>query len=182
MFKSFLPLAMVILAIGLLAPAPADAGLILDGQTVTYQYFFPDLSSPYGNADNGDKLVGPGVEVSNVADNVATMDISDTNLYVDYTVSTSWNPAVFNGFRITDTFGTIPDFTAVLINPVTNLVGFDSSRISFDADNIWVNWQGLAFNPNTVVSLDLQAAPEPGTLALMALGLFGVGTLRSKKK
>ena len=61
------------------------------------------------------------------------------------------------------------------------MVGFDASRVTFDADNIWVNWQGLAFDENTIVSLDITgsaAVPEPGTLSLLVLGLLATGLRR----
>ena len=49
-----------VLAIGLGSSPDAVAGVIFDAETITYQYYFPDLLSPYSNADNGNKLVGVG--------------------------------------------------------------------------------------------------------------------------
>ena len=164
----------------------ANAAL-LDGQTVNYQYYFPNLATPFAGADNGNKLVVAGIEVSNVAASAATMDISDTNLFVDFVgAGSSWGIAAFNGFVVTDVFTGIAAFTGLSINGATNMAGFDATRISFTADTISVNWQGLSFNANTIVSLDINAArapvPEPTTLALFGLGLAGLGFARRRKK
>jgi hypothetical protein len=170
---------------GLGAAPPTVAGAIFDGQTINYQYYYPDLLSPYSNADNGNKLGGPGIEVTNVADNRVTMDISDTNIFVGYLNTAAWNAAAFNGFVITDVFGTIPDFTSVLLNPSTNLAGLDASRISFDANHIWVNWQGLSFSSENAVSLDVEAGPavpEPTSLVLLASGLMGLRAARNRRR
>ncbi len=158
---------------------------LLDGETVTYQYYFPSTTSPYSNAANGDYVVGAGVEISNVADNQATLDISDTNLYIDYSNSSTWATSAFNGFTLTDTFDNIAAFTSVSINAATNLVGFDLSRISLLDNVISVNWQGLSFNENTVLSLDINSpsqVPVPAAAFLFAPALLGFLGLRRKAK
>lgn len=79
--------------------------------------------------------------------------------------------------------GTIPDFTSVAINAATNMAGFDASRITFDANNIWVNWQGLPYDTNTIVSLDVNGGsdvPEPSTMLLVGLG--AVAILASRRR
>ncbi len=161
--------------------ANANAAL-LDGKTINYQYYFPNVSSPYSNSDNGDKVVGAGIEVSNVAENIATMDISDTNIYIDFLSSSSWTISTFNGFKLTDTLNNIANFTSVSINSATNMVGFSLSNITVLADEIWVNWQGLSFDANTIVSLDLNtsAVPVPAALFLFAPALLGFLGFRRK--
>ena len=165
---------------------------LLDGQTVEYQYLVPTITTPYSVADNGNKLVGAGVEVSNIVDGYGIMNISDTNLYVDFTGESFFTIATgdtFNGFRITDIFGAIPSFTSVSINAATNMVGFDASAITFDADHIWVNWISLGFNANTVVSLDINSVPnsdpgsipEPSTLAIWGI-LGGLGMIAARRR
>jgi hypothetical protein len=92
------------------ASTPASASSLLLGQTVECQYLFPTIGSDYSNAANGQYVLGPGVEVSNIVDERGWMDISDTNLTVHFTAGAGFTSGSFNGFRITDTslllFGT----------------------------------------------------------------------------
>jgi hypothetical protein len=46
---------------------------------------FPAIGSNYANASNGNVVVGPGIEILNAVDGVGTIDISDTNLFADFT-------------------------------------------------------------------------------------------------
>lgn len=153
--------------------ATSHAQELFDGKTVGYQYLFPNIGDVYtGNSTSF--VVGGGVELAGLygSNTHATVDVSDTNILIGYYGSANWsNDATFNGFRIYDINGTLPDFTSVTINPATTMPGLDAGRISFDANNIWVNWQGLSADPSTVVSLDVNTVPEPGSAALIALGL-----------
>jgi hypothetical protein len=174
-------------AVALLASGTASAQS-LDGATLDYQYYYPNSSSPYGGADNGSFVVGPGVEVSNIADSTGTIDISGTNILVDFSGDSSWNSAAFNGWILSDQTDSLAAILGVTINPATNMSGFSLSNISWTGDTIAVNWQGLAFNPDTVVSLDVVtsqgAVPEPATWAMMLLGFGAAGTAirRSRRK
>lgn len=162
-------------------PAAAD----FDGSTVNFQYYFPDSSSAYAFADNGDKVVGPGVEVTDMAFS-ASMDISATNLLVDFSADTSWTSAAFNGWVLSDLTNNLSAITGVTINPLTNMSGFSASNLIWDADSITVNWQGLSFDPDTFVSLDVafaqSAVPEPGTWAMMLLGFSAIGFAMRRRK
>lgn len=162
--------------------AASHAQELFEGKTVGYQYLFPNIGTVYaGNSTSF--AVGDGVELAGLygPDSHATVDVSDTNILIDYYSSANWsNDATFNGFRIYDINGTLPDFTSVTINPTTNMPGLDAGRISFDANNIWVNWQGLIATSNTVVSLDVSTVPEPGSATLIILGL-GALLLRRKR-
>lgn len=154
----------------------ANAAL-LDGNCIEYQYLFPDSGNNWPSADNGLKCVGAGVEVTNIVEGVGTMDIFDDYILIDFTVGSSFTPASFNGFRLRDVTSTIAPFTSVTIDPSTNMIGLDASRISFDADNIFVNWQSLSFSNETIVRLNIGGGtvPEPASLLLLASGLLAVG-------
>ena len=151
-----------------------------------YQYLYPDGSSLYYGASFS---VDGAVELSGLfgGSSWATVDISDTNVLVDYFEEGEWPAAAFNGFRIFDISDTVDPFTSVTINAATNLVGLDASRITFDANSIYVNWQGLPFTPSTVVSLDLNqplagAVPEPASILLVGTGLAGAGGRRWRRR
>jgi hypothetical protein len=174
----------LVTAFGFAASAHAS---LLDGKIINYQYYFPEIGSPAADASNGNHLVGAGLEVSNIAESVGTIDISDTNLFASFTKTGHFSAVSFSGFLITDVNNTIDSFTSVTINALTNMVGFDASRISFDENHIWVNWQGLGINRSTVVSLDINGrgrhdVPEPESLALLCIGLTGLAVLRRRNQ
>ena len=145
-------------------------------------------------------VVGSGTEFIGVypcwnGTSCIDVDLSDTNILatMHYPANepgdfTRWD---FNGIRILDVNGTIPAFISVAINPATNMIGFDASRITFDSDNIWVNWQGLYGRSDTVVSLDVtgapvddggSAVPEPASLLLFGSGMVGLGVRAWRKR
>ena len=175
-----------------LAMASGAHATLLSGNTVGFNYYKPNLASSYAYSDNGNYVVGNNVEVLNVADRLATLDISDSSILITFLAPPMFSPsagsffsAAFNGFVLTDILHAIDAFTSVSINPATNMVGFDISRISFDDDNIWVNWGGLAYTRGTtIVQLDInktsQQVPEPGTLALAGIALLAM-TKRLRK-
>src|ERR1019366_9022771 len=106
-------------------------------------------------------------------------DITSTNVLgsnVDFT------PAIFNGYQVFVNSGGSP-ITGVTI-AFNDVVGFDASRISFDATDVWVNMQSLETTPGLDWQLDLQfgsTTPEPGTLIMLGTGILGLaGTLRRR--
>jgi hypothetical protein len=180
--KSIVGLVMI----GFFGLAGTASASILDGQTLVYQYLFPDTSSPVCSARND--VVAPGVEIAPTGDDCASghyafnysVDYSDTSILVTYVTSGGWAPATFNGFVVNDVNGTIPAFNATL--GFTDVTGFDASRLTFDADNIFLNWQDLSYQTGNTIRIDLarSSVPEPTTLLLLGLGLAGLGFARKR--
>jgi PEP-CTERM motif len=174
----------IVLAIGTVGPA--EAGLFL-GKPVQLDYLFPDTTTSIRTQT---AVVGPGIEFdipgdpnTNIHFIVDLDDHTITNVLPGDYSSLFYAPAAFNGFVISDYTGSIDAFTQVTIDAATNVVGFDLSRVNFDADHIYVNLQSLIVTPTSIIEVDVNptAVPEPsslmiaGTAAFAGLGLWARG-------
>ena len=179
---SFLAATATATAIATFALATPASASLLDGNSVGIQYLFPDSGTVF--ADLGSNLVGtdPPTTFNPYFDFVFTDTTASASAFQQFA---TWSATAFNGFRLYDINGTIDAFTSVTIDSLSNMVGLDASRITFDADNIYVNWQGLSFSEETIVTLNINGAdvnvPEPGSLALLGVAMAGLGWSRRRK-
>ena len=147
----------------------------------------------YSQSANGDHLVGSGVEITNVVDGYGTLDFSGDGFDINFGRGTSFNPAAFNGFVISDLYDSMNSFTSFSLVSNSGVAG--TPVLNFDADHLSVNWQGFGFGGGilhfTTTSLlpDLATAdsatspvPEPDSYAMFmaGLGLMGFMALRRK--
>ncbi|UJP08255.1 MAG: PEP-CTERM sorting domain-containing protein [Nitrosomonas sp.] len=177
----------------------ANAG-VFDGHTINYQYYFPNLSTPYASAGNGDYLVNSGVEISNVVDGFGTIDFSGDEFVISFAHSGNFSPTAFNGFAISDVTASINPFAS--FNLISNTAVSGTPTLSFDSNHLYVNWTGLNFNrgelvfsvsslaphsyphshPGTSFSHTISPVPEPDTYAILLVGLGLVGYSAHRKQ
>ncbi len=175
----------------LLGSGTAQAGLI--GSTIGVQTLFPTQSDVC--CGSGSAVVGAGVEFPTDSfpsyNSSAFVDVGDFQIDYGMVAGTSYSGGAFNGFRFYDILGTIAPITGVTIDGATNLVGFDSTRLTFDADNIYINLQGLSPADAHLVRLDVSFGevapgriPEPSTLGLLlsSVALLAAPAWRRRKR
>jgi len=165
---------------GAAAPSTANGGLL--GATLSWQYYaYGGPYNPQGGGSSGVFKVnggaggefkgGSAVYFAIVAGNSSiTFDYSITNHTGPWSASTlSLPPTIHNGIAINMVSG--PAFTTVTIDPATNMVGFDPSRISFTNNQIQVDWQNLPYDASTIVKLDVnRGSAGPQWLSLQPSG------------
>jgi hypothetical protein len=165
----------------LVALAGAQAFADLNGANVTVNYLYPDINTVYQDLGTG-TVTGSGFTVNSFGQHNLTTYPTDITLTNVLGSNVDFTPATFNGYQVFVNSGGSP-ITGVTI-AFNDVVGFDASRISFDATDVWVNMQSLETTPGLDWQLDLQfgsTTPEPGTLIMLGTGILGLaGTLRRR--
>lgn len=160
------------------SPAVAD----LTGDTVNGTYYFPDSSSVYSN--QGNQTVSPLATFTFLTGvpNV-TAAVGGSSILLSFDANGGFNGASFNGVKITDL--TASNITNVFLDASTSVSGFDASRLSFTSNSVSFNLQGLTIGAQNSVRANLSfgsEAPEPGTWAMMLLGMGAVGFAMRRRR
>jgi len=178
-YKALLASATLSLAVG-----SAQAGLL--GHSVEATYHF----TTFGSVIYTDvKVVDAGEEFHFFGGtDPRHADLGDTTILARFDpFGGGFSASAFNGYSFFDVFATIDDIIGVTIDPSSTLPGFDLSRVTFDANRVSMNFQGLSLDANRelFVLLNLQfadaAVPITPTGALAALGLLGAVGLRRRQ-
>ncbi len=179
--SAFFSLALLISLLVFGWGSAAHAGLA--GQSLDAGYYLPDTVTPYGPAvfTPSSFVVGPGLETIADVEGVTNLliDFSDTSLTITLETvlaTPTWNAASFSGL-IFDSVAPL-GIAAATVNASTTMAGFDDSRVTFNANQILVNWQGLSYVDGTELTIDFGFVPEPGTALLLGLGLAGLASRR----
>lgn len=155
-----------------------------DGAEIQYQFYFPDLTTPYTPTQTA--IVGPGVEFEDL-DAFYQVDLDGFTFTITDLFGGFNSIAAFNGFVLSDVSNNLAAITGVTFTGG----GFagESPDVIFDGDNIFVNFspitQGTAAGTtySYAVTFAATAVPEPAAWALM-IGGFGAvgGTMRARRR
>jgi len=164
---------------------PASAAPILTGN-VTASYLFPDASTVYSSSTFavGSSLSCPSVAaICNPFAEPATLSASGLAITLTELGGSSYSNGAFNGIQFSGlTFNDGSSITGFVLD--SDLPGLTAAAVSFTANSIQYNAQGLAFPNNYHITLNLltsTAVPEPLTLTVFGAGLAGAAALRRRK-
>lgn len=169
----------LLIAAGLATAGIGDAHAGFVGQTVTPTYQFPSLGTVYPSSSwlPATFVVGPGQDTDGNIEGVTDLlvDFSDNTLTITLRTVLSnptWATAAFNG----PVFTSVAPFEIATANvdPATTMAGLSNSRVSFSANDIEINWNGLSYVDGTRVQIDFTFIPEPGSAVLFGLALWGL--------
>ena len=148
----------VLAGLSLAAARPATAQG-LSGQSVNLTYLYPTADQVYEN--DGTQTVTSAGAAFTSAGFVHTL-VQPSKIKVTFTNSGTFNSTSFNGIHLSEVGASPFTITGVTVDPATTIAGFDAGRVSFDANNVFANFQGLNFTTNDNITLDVAAAaPAP---------------------
>ena len=168
--------AIACITIGFLSLTSTANATLLDGKQMQLRWDYPHVGEAievyHFTVITGIEFDDNQGEFDSVQGKVR-FDIADTLIHIfTHGPTAGWaNPpgTTHNGPVFTDYTGTSDPFTSVTIAS-TNLPGFDSSRISFDADQIRVDLRGLVHESGSIINLDINQVPESSSFALSIVG------------
>jgi hypothetical protein len=180
--------SLVFATLGLVATAPAQAFLI--GKQMDAVYYFPDTNTQYASASFTPPTftIGSGQETIGNVEGVTDLLVDFTKDMLTITLNTTltnptWTSASFNGIIFTSPSSL--GLASASVAPETTMGGFGNSRVSFNANQILINWNGLSYENGTKVKVNFTPVPEPltilGTATALGFGAFFKRKLKSSE-
>jgi hypothetical protein len=100
--------------------------------------------------------------------------ISGSGIDITFTTDVNWSGGEFNG----EVFN-FPTYD------ITNIAvtGTQIPGVTFDAHDIYINWESMNFSTsdNISIELDSSAVPEPSSFLLLATGLAGAVRMAARR-
>lgn len=167
------------LVVGTLA-MPASAATLI-GDSITAAYYFPNQASVYGGftvSPTAAFTVGAGIEATGTVDGglQQTFDFAASSLTLTYLNSAGWTATEFNGWGFTN--------NSKSYDAIASVTGIDPARVTIAGNTLFVNWQGLSFQPGNqiVVEFAAGAIPEPASWMLLIGGFGMVGAAVRRRR
>lgn len=178
-------------AFGALFLSGYGSASVLLGESVSVEYRMPDINTPYPQTEYNPQVlvVGGGIESIITIEGVTdfNIDFDDTSLQIFFDTSLqdpNLQGTSFNGLVFTST--AFNQISGVTIDALTNLAGFDASRVFLVGDELRLDFSGLSYNTDTAVGLNFTssaaAIPEPASWGMLLLGCAFVGGAMRRSK
>ena len=177
-------MSMMCAAAALMTNVPAHAASLI-GKTLTVQYITP----------NFDWIESSFIHVAGMSDDMmfgdsASGHFTENSFVVDALAAVNFLSSDFTGIRIFDHDNVLGAFTNVALSGLSThpyIATFDPGRITFDADNIYINLQGSGIRRDRNLIFDIEmadnvvanaipnAVPEPAAWIMMLAGFGAIG-------
>lgn len=149
----------------------------LVGDTVTIRHAYPSLAQTWDAPETFTVQAGTADRIL-FGNGHYYVNIEADRILIDFiSQSAGWSPSEWNGLVVTGI-----DFSVTSVTTTSNWAGWSNSRVSFGADYVYFNWQGMSSVSGTYIYADVQQQiPEPASYILISMLLCGIFSIKKYK-